>query len=121
MDNKRLDRWLAGSKRVQPLDAWLGFVTANLGRLDCSLIDLDRRVENEREPLGKVGYSYSTTDTLALSYLWVLGAYELVRVLDQRVREGDSFCSKHFPAIRSIKHEFERIRIPLAKLEPSRK
>lgn len=58
---------------------------------------------------------------MSLSYFWVLGAYELVRVLDERTRKGDPFCSKTFPEINGLKHEFERIRIPLAKLEASRR
>jgi hypothetical protein len=51
-------------------------------------------------------------DILTYSYLWVLGAYEIVRTLAQETKS---------PPIVAAKESFERIRVPLAKLEASRK
>ena len=99
----------------------MGLLFNNLGRLDCKIIELDRNVIAEAQSLSEGGHAYNTTESLSLSYFWVLGAYELVRVLDQRAEEGDPFCSRNFPKVKELKHEFERIRIPLAKLEASRR
>jgi len=46
------------------------------------------------------------------SYLWVLGAYEIIRTLAQK--------TQHALHIKT-RDEFARLRIPLAKLEPSKK
>lgn len=45
------------------------------------------------------------------AYLWVLGAYEIVRTLAEKTK---------YPSIVQAKKLFERIRVPLAKLEASR-
>jgi len=116
-----MGRWLLAAKKLSPLEIWLSFVISSLGRLDCSIVGLDGRIAAGRQPLPGGGHSYDTSPSVSLSYFWVLGAYELVRVLDQRVREGDPFCTKNFPGVKSLKLRFERIRIPLAKLEPSRR
>ncbi|MHB8623878.1 MAG: hypothetical protein ACYC9J_13945 [Sulfuricaulis sp.] len=56
------------------------------------------------------------------AHLWVLGAYELIRMLSQRVREDPALTTeKAANKIRESKRLFERVRVPLAKLEPSRK
>lgn len=56
------------------------------------------------------------------AHLWVLGAYELVRMISQRVREDESLTTDAaIETIHKTKKQFERVRIPLAKLEASRK
>jgi hypothetical protein len=53
--------------------------------------------------------------------LWVLGVYELLRVIDQRIRENPLLVDdKAKIAIKDAKNLFGRVRIPLAKLEASR-
>jgi hypothetical protein len=121
MENDRLQRWLSASNRLSHLETWLGFVTSSLGRLDCTIIARDSQVVVRRRPLDGGGYIYDTSESLSLSYFWVLGTYELVRVIDQRARAGDPFCAANFAGINKLKRNFERIRIPLAKLEASRK
>ena len=121
MDNDRFQRWLSASKALSDLEIWLGFVTSSLGRLDCTLIARDNQVLAQRRPLVGGGHVYDTSESLSLSYFWVLGAYELVRVISQRAREGDHFCLTNFSGVNKLKQDFERIRIPLAKLEPSKK
>jgi hypothetical protein len=59
---------------------------------------------------------------LTLSYLWVLGAYEIVRTLDQRTREASAGTpSPVAERITATKHLFERVRIPLAKFKAARR
>jgi hypothetical protein len=56
------------------------------------------------------------------AHLWVLGTYELVRMLSERVRMNHSLTTeKAIEKIHETKRQFERVRIPLAKLEPSRR
>jgi len=117
----RLHRWLSAGEILFSLEPWLGFVTSSLGRLDCTIIARDNRVGIQRRRLAGGGHVYDTSESLSLSYFWVLGAYELVRVIDQRVREKDQFCVANYSGIKTLKRQFERIRIPLAKLEASKK
>jgi hypothetical protein len=52
------------------------------------------------------------------AHLWLLGAYELVRMLSQRLRETPEFASDESIAkVNEAKRAFERVRIPLAKLK----
>lgn len=54
------------------------------------------------------------------AHLWLLGAYELVRMLSQRLRENPEFASDESIAkVNETKRALERVRIPLAKLEPA--
>ncbi|TNE99365.1 MAG: hypothetical protein EP322_03370 [Bacteroidetes bacterium] len=56
------------------------------------------------------------------AHLWVLGAYEVIRMLSQRVREDSTLTSDAaIKAIQSTKKLFERVRIPIAKLEASKR
>lgn len=121
MPNDRLERWKVGGKNLGQVDTWLAFITQHLGQLDCQLINLDNNVNSGRWQLEEGGSSYDMSATLGLSYFWVLGAYELVRVIDERARNRDPFCSTNFPNINTLKKEFTRLRIPLAKLKPASK
>lgn len=55
----------------------------------------------------------------------MLGGYELVRTVDQRLREpsfGSSRAAESsLPRARIVKAQFERVRVPLAKFEPARR
>jgi hypothetical protein len=51
--------------------------------------------------------------------LWILGAYEVVRTLDQRARNRSLFDSQNRERIQSLKRRINRLRVPLAKLEPA--
>jgi hypothetical protein len=56
------------------------------------------------------------------AHLWVLGAYELIRMISQRVRENPELASDaSILEIQETKKLFERVRVPLAKLEPSKR
>ena len=66
--------------------------------------------------------SVELSGRLTLSYLWVLGAYKIVRTLDQRTREASAGTpSPAAERITATKHLFERVRIPLAQFEASRR
>ncbi len=56
------------------------------------------------------------------AHLWVLGAYELVRMISQRLRENEGLATNESNnEVIKTKKLFERVRIPMAKLEPSRR
>jgi hypothetical protein len=56
------------------------------------------------------------------AHLWVLGAYEVVRMIGQRLWEDDSLAQdSSIEAVKETKKLFERLRIPLAKLEASKR
>lgn len=120
MENDRLQRWLFAGTKLSNLEMWFGFVTSSLGHLDCTIIACDNQVVAQRRPLDSGGHVYDTSESLRLSYFWVLGAYELVRTIAQRTGEGAPLCAANFSGIDKLKRDFERIRIPLAKLEASR-
>lgn len=54
------------------------------------------------------------------AHLWLLGAYELVRMISQRLRQFPELASdESILKVTEAKRIFERVRIPLAKLEPA--
>jgi hypothetical protein len=56
------------------------------------------------------------------AHLWVLGAYELVRMISQRLRENEELAQpKSIEKVAEAKRLFERVRIPMAKLEASKR
>lgn len=56
------------------------------------------------------------------AHLWVLGAYELVRMISQRLRENEEFAQpESIEKVIETKNLFERIRIPMAKMEASKR
>jgi hypothetical protein len=96
-------------------------VAQGLGRLDISLMAEDREFvadfEKNRESLEeniKLNVRFTT------SYLWVLGAYELVRTICQRQEEQKPDQPEQLAKdFRELKKTFNRIRVPLAKMEPA--
>jgi hypothetical protein len=57
--------------------------------------------------------------SVPMGYLWVLGAYEIIRTLDQMFRNVRKYPAQQQLGTEQLKHAFERVRIPLAKLEPA--
>jgi len=88
-----------------------------LGRLDVRLMARDERfVAGEgyiEEGVGLLEFD----DHLTQSYLWVLGAYELVRTL--HAREPKQQNGKATP-LQTLYRRYSRLRVPLAKMMPAR-
>ena len=56
------------------------------------------------------------------AHLWVLGAYEVIRMLSERVRKNpDLTVPDAVDYIHKTKRLFERVRIPIAKYEASKR
>ena len=91
----------------------------SLGRIDVSLIEGDELFladfENNRNSLNE---NLKLNDRFTLSYLWVLGGYEVVRTICQRIKENrDGLPDEIAAKFESLKKEFNRLRVPLAKME----
>src|SRR5258705_8854981 len=83
----RYERWSQASHGLGRVEVFMVAILQGLGRFDSQLILADNRfgLLSEREWAAK-RESFLLTERIMLSYLWVLGAYELVRTLDQRCR-----------------------------------
>jgi hypothetical protein len=123
MDHRRYVRWVKASKVLEKARPYMLVVAQGLGRLDAKLISEDARpTQAPGDPVAATAEGLRLMDHLTLSYLWVLGAYELVRTIDQRCREDPSLFPPPTKAqLTSLKHLFERLRIPLAKMEPAKR
>ena len=115
---QRIEHWVLRSHRVAAADHMLVFLIQSLGRHDSRLIEAERQLDNRTS--GQFGESQSMLffdEHICQSYLWILGAYEVIRTLDQRARRHSLFDSQTRGRIRELKRRFNRLRVPLAKLE----
>ncbi len=117
---QRFGEWVSGSHAIGGPEQRKAFLAASiqgLGLLDCQLIQNEAYCWDQNQN-GEQSLM-DLNNHLTLSYLWVLGSYEWLRTLDQGVRDKEFL---HFGGllavrIRETKEAFERLRIPLAKLE----
>lgn len=119
----RYVHWVKNSHALKKVEPFMIPLIQGLGRLDIKLILEDERFNDLRQKdRNTIDEAIRLTDNLTYSYLWVLGSYELVRTLDQRCHKDSNLLSNRLgKRIREVKHLFERLRIPLAKMEPSRR
>lgn len=117
----RIKRWVTAARIFTPVELPLSFLGSSLGKLDVELISKDITLAKQACKIEGGGMIIAFGEELTLSYLWVLGAYEFVRVLSQRAREEEPFFKTQFPQVDRVKRNFERLRIPLAKLEPAKR
>ncbi|HIF9218059.1 TPA: hypothetical protein ACX6QF_003603 [Photobacterium damselae] len=118
IDSERYKRWVDASPVVQEFDDFMMVTLQGLGKLDARLVVEDANFLATGKPSNPFG---DLSDHITQSYLWVLGAYEIVRSLDQRAREDERFYPEYKDNLQRLKHSFERIRIPLAKFEAARR
>ena len=122
MDYSRLESWIKASRFLETTELFMQIVLQWLGRLDCELIDEDERLLAGGLTNPTREQTIALNNNLPQSYLWVLGAYELIRTIDQRHREGTIKCSDvSAKELSAVKNKYERVRVPLAKMEPSYK
>jgi hypothetical protein len=121
--DKRDERWLNVPIRLLRFEEPMMPLVQQLGRMDVRLIQADelwpaRFAHNDRS------YDEGTAlhEHITLSYLWVLGAYEFIRTLCDRVKTDQEKTPEE---VRNIlldaKRHFARVRMPLAKMEPASK
>ncbi|MFA5265928.1 MAG: hypothetical protein WC378_19070 [Opitutaceae bacterium] len=117
----RQKRWCDAIAPWFKTDHQLWLVADALRRVDEYLLiqendQLQRPFPSTREAHAHVERHTHLCD---VSALWVLGAYELVRVLDERINGNSNKPSSS--VVKQIKRRFERVRMPLAKLEKAKK
>jgi hypothetical protein len=122
--DERNERWLKVSIGLMRFEEHMMPLVQQLGRLDVRLIQADETWP-DRFFRAKLSYEDSTAlhEHITLSYLWVLGAYEFIRTLFDRVATDEA--EKTPQEVRNIlleaKHLFARVRMPLAKMEAASK
>ena len=115
----RIERWVRASFATVRFEQVMCMTIQGLGRIDVSLIEDDELFladfENNRNSLNE---NLKLNDRFTLSYLWVLGGYEVVRTICQRIKEKrDDIPGEVTANFEELKKEFNRLRIPLAKME----
>ena len=121
IDQPRYAKWVRASNGLKIIAPGLPVFVQGLGKLDAQLVHQDAVFlslpEQQRQSFDE---SIKPTDRITMSRLWVFGAYEAVRTLSQRVRKNPRLVTKRLAArVSRMKKQFERVRIPLAKLEPA--
>jgi hypothetical protein len=115
----RYERWISASFATARFEQFMGSLVQGLGRLDISLGEGDQLfLANFEENKESVTEAMKLTDRFTLSHLWVLGAYELVRTICQRIAENRTAVPEEIArSFEELKREFTRLRVPLAKME----
>lgn len=123
MNSTRNKRWVQVSHGVAEIDSFLVLMTQEIGRLDSRLTKENAKfVKLPQEKLQTIEMSISLSDLLMYSRFWILGAYELVRIVDKACSKNPAlFKGQLHKEIKDLKVCFARIRMPLAKLEPAEK
>jgi hypothetical protein len=118
-----LQEWVNLSFRLEPVQRWLPFKTQQLALLDMDLRamygepppDIDQMNDEEK------GQSALSDARMGfLSELWVLAAYELVRLAEQNLGNLGAITPELRKKWRDLKRRYETIRIPIVKARPAR-
>lgn len=119
MKNNRISRWFTSLCALQKIDTNIPSVVRQLAKLDNKLIEWGKK----HDPKSRIeaGTLDDFEEYLIISYLWVLGAYEIIRTIHQRCKEKNIFSQEILKKVKETKEYFTRIRVPLAKLEASKK
>lgn len=126
MDYSVYERWVTKSLRWvrEEKDSHIPHHVQLLGIVDAELRGLRREdiFDGSGSPIEDADGILALERHQIKAHLWVLGAYELVRMISQRLRENDGLASpESIEKVAETKKLFERVRIPMAKLEPSKR
>lgn len=127
MDRERYEDWVRVSfrwVRGPDRDTGLPHHIQTLGIEDAELRDIRKNdfYDDQGKPLEDEFGILLLERWQIRAHLWVLGAYELVRMISERVRKDPSLTTDvAIEKIHETKRQLERVRVPLAKLEPSRR
>jgi len=115
----RHERWTKASQGAEKIAGFASIQVQMLGRLDIELIEEDesKRSILNPEDRGSIAQDKSLLFMrhCTLSYLWVLGGYEIIRTVAERSQKGLIADSNLLERISDTKNSFSRLRIPLAK------
>jgi len=123
MPDDRYQRWIDASSATSAVEPSMAHLIQGLGRFDCHCIHEETRFAAlSQEQASSMRERALLTDRVTLSYFWVLAAYELVRTLDQRWRIGATTLPDEFGnRVTALKRRMERLRVPIVKLETTRR
>lgn len=123
IDEARYTRWRRATYAFYQFEPHVVPTVQSLGRIDAELFlrDVRYREIRERNDGTPEEWAEISEHATTMAYLWVLGAYEVIRMLDQRFRELGLHNMGLYAESTRLKHAFERVRVPLAKLEPARR
>jgi hypothetical protein len=116
----RFERWIKVSIGLMRFEPHLMGLVQSLGDMDVKLCGTDEKLVDDYCQKNISPDYENIQGHLTQSYLWVLGAYEVVRTLTQRMSENQ--CNdppQVFESFRQVKARFARVRVPLAKFEPA--
>ena len=82
----RLERWRRASLPTVRFSIGMPATLQGLGLLDCELLVRDSQLVGQHSPFQAGDNPMYLSRHLTLSYLWVLGAYEIVRSMAQQMR-----------------------------------
>ena len=101
---------------MQNTSLGLGLIEHQLRYRILSILEMMENFSTDRE------FIYELSEFHTLSYLWVLGVYEIVRSIDEQIKKQGIIKDDNVKKeIFDTKISFERIRIPLAKYQPARR
>lgn len=117
-DAKRREEWIKNQDALMEIHDLLIVPYQGIALIDAQLVIEDKNIVDGNS----TGFKGDLGPHLTQSYLWVLGAYEIIRTMSQYADNGkDTKISQFKDEIRKLKHTFERLRVPLAKFEAARK
>lgn len=115
----RLERWRRASLSTARFNRNMPATLQGLGLLDCELLVRDSQLVTNQTPFQIDENPMYLARHLTLSYLWILGAYEIVRSMAQQMRINSKQEIAEGSTFSMLLRTFERLRIPLAKFEAS--
>jgi len=108
-------RWAEVGRIAGKTEPKLSQVLFGLGRQDVKIRAEEQMIQSELlDGLPSQHLALQIIDHATVSYMWVMALYEVVRTLHQRLRAVSPDTAAK---VAVAKREFERIRIPMAKLE----
>lgn len=116
MENQRYSQWIENSKGLFYVEMLLFNDCIGLGVLDSELIEefptlkLNSELEKDR---------YNKFKHVFLSRLWVFGAYELIRTINEINKKRPLLPEKSKEKLKEILTLFNNVRTPLAKFQKS--
>lgn len=116
-DPDRNKRWVNVSHKFKDFNHFVVVTIQGLGKLDSRLMIEDKKLIETGKTSNLLG---DLSDHCTQSYLWVLGAYEVLRAFAQRANENDLFLSSFREELINIKKDFARVRVPLSKFEAAK-
>lgn len=119
-ENDRFERWIKLSIGLIRFEPHLMELVQSLGDIDVKLCKIDEILVDDYCQKNISPDYEDIQGHVTQSYLWVLGAYEVVRMLTQRMSENQyNDPPQILERFRQVKARFARVRVPLAKFEPA--